>query len=71
MGREKSRKWVIGYKGTVKIQVMDKQNWEDNEFQKKVRIKEEDLEWLKKTKGKKTIAIRLEEIIKKERYGKT
>ena len=33
---------------------MDKQNWEDNEFQKKVRIKEEDLEWLKKTKGKKT-----------------
>lgn len=50
---------------------MNQESWEDNEFQKKVRIKEEDLEWLKKTKGKKTIARRLEEIIKKERYGKT
>ena len=48
---------------------MDQTTWEENEFQKKVRITEEDLEWLKKTRGKQTIARRLKEIINKERYG--
>lgn len=50
---------------------MDKQNWEENEFQKQVRVTEEDLQYLKKIRGKLSIARKLQEIIKRERYGKT
>lgn len=46
----------------------EKQDWFETEFTKKVRISEEDLEWLKKTKGKQSIARRLKEIIKEKRY---
>lgn len=38
-------------------------DWKDSEFEKVVRIKKEDLEFLKKEKGKKTIAGMLSFII--------
>lgn len=41
--------------------------WKETEFTEKVRISKEDLEFLRNTKGKKTLAGRLREIISKER----
>lgn len=49
---------------------MDKQNWEENEFQKQVRLSEEDWKYLKRIKGKTTIARKLQEIINKYRSNK-
>ncbi len=48
---------------------MEKRNWENTEYTKIVRITYEDLEWLKKNKGKMSIARKLKEIIKKERHA--
>jgi hypothetical protein len=42
----------------------EKKNWNESIFSKKIRITEDDLQWVKKTKGKKSIAGRLREIIK-------
>ena len=43
---------------------MEKQNWEENEFQKQVRMSERDWKYLKRIKGKTTIARKLQEIVK-------
>lgn len=45
----------------------EKRGWEDTDFVQKVRITREDLEYLKRIKGKMSIARQLQEIIKKER----
>lgn len=52
---------------------MEKKDWGETEYTERVRITKEDLEWLKKKKGKKTLAGKLQEIIKvyREKYGKT
>ncbi len=46
-------------------------HWLDNEFNTHIRITEDDLNWLKKTKGRLSIARWLHQIINEERYGKT
>jgi hypothetical protein len=46
-------------------------DWKDSEFKKVVRISEEDLEYLKKIKDKKTIAGMLHFIITKFRKNET
>jgi len=38
--------------------------YEDNRYDKRIRITNEDLEWIKKNKGKKSAAGFLEEVIK-------
>mgnify|MGYP001167295444 CR=1 FL=1 len=42
---------------------MEKQNWEENEFQKQIRITEESLRYIKKIRGKTSSARKLDEII--------
>lgn len=49
--------------GTVTMQYMNKQNWEENEFQDKIRIKREKLEYIKKIRGTTSQARKLDEII--------
>ena len=44
---------------------MEKRNWENTRYTKQIRITEEDHAWLKKEKGKLTLAGKLEEVIKK------
>ena len=50
---------------------MEKKDWEDSEFEKKVRISLEDLEFIKKIKKKKSIAGKLKEIINHYRKDTT
>lgn len=42
-------------------------NWEETIFTKKIRITEEDLEYIRKLKGKGSLAKKLQEIIKKHK----
>lgn len=54
----------------IKIENMkEKRDWEDTDFTEKIRISREDLEYVKKIKGKKSLARTLQEIIKKYKYG--
>lgn len=46
-----------------------KRDWTETEFTHKVRISEEDLNYIKKIKGKKSIAGKISEIINKHRKG--
>lgn len=42
---------------------MEKKDWNETEFTEKIRITKEDLEYVRSTKGKKSLAGRLREII--------
>jgi len=45
----------------------EKRDWEDTDFTEKIRISKDDLEYIKKIKGKKSLARTLQEIISKHR----
>ena len=45
-------------------------DWETTRFTKRIALTEEDLEWIKKNKGKKSAAGFLEEIIKHYKNGR-
>lgn len=47
----------------------EKRDWEDTDFTEKIRISRQDLEFIKRIKGKKSLARTLQEIIQK--YGET
>lgn len=49
---------------------MEKQNWAENEFQKQIRITEEDLNYIKKIRGRTSTARKLQEIIQKYKNNK-
>ncbi len=46
---------------------MEEKNWNESKFSKKVRITDEDLEYLKTIRGKLSIAGKLSEIIGKHK----
>lgn len=48
---------------------MERNDWEESLFTKKIRITEEDLEYIRKLKGKWSLARKLQEIINKERLA--
>lgn len=48
---------------------MNKNGWEKTKFVKRIRISEENLDFINKTKQKKSMAGRLNEIINKYRSG--
>lgn len=51
----------------IKIQNMEKKDWDDNEFTERIRITKEDRDYIKKIKGKTSMARKLQEIISKHR----
>lgn len=46
---------------------MERKDWKESLFTKKIRITEEDLEYIRKLKGKGSLARKLQEIISKHR----
>jgi len=56
------------------MQFMERNKWEDTNFTEKIRISKSDLEYIRKSKGKKSLAGKLKEIInayKKDKTDKT
>jgi hypothetical protein len=50
---------------------MRDKEWNESRFNKRIRVTEDDLEWIKKNKGKKSAAGFLEEIIKQYKNEST
>ncbi len=64
-GRVESVK-IGGVKGTkyTKGTMKEKKDWNESIFSKKIRVAEDDLQWIKETKGKRSGAGRLRDIIR-------
>jgi hypothetical protein len=50
---------------------MERNKWEDTNFTEKIRITKSDLEYIRKSKGKKSLAGKLKEIISAYKKDKT